>query len=335
MYVNVVTVGLCAHAVDDTATVASTSQLLSPVTHDWAWEVIDGLGLPREIFGEVVPAGTVLGALRKEVADEIGANFEIPVIATASHDTASAVAGIPGEGSYAWISSGTWAIIGSELEAPILDSAALKAGFANEQGVDDTTRFLCNISGLWLIQECKRQWAKEGEDLDYEALTALSVEAPAFTAFVDPDDAVFAAPGEMPAKIQAYCERTGQTVPQSKGHILRVATESIALKHQVRFEQLKKLAGQQIERIHMGGGGIQNELLVQAIADACGVPVHAGPIEATACGNLITQMVATGKLPDLAAGRALIRSSLPLKTFETNSHAAWSGPSERFAKLLT
>ena len=315
-------------------TIASTSQLLSPITHDWAWDVIDGLGLPHGIFGEVVSAGTILGSLRDEVAREIGASFPVPVIASASHDTASSVAGIPGEGPYAFISSGTWAIIGVEIPGPILSDAARIAGFANEQGVEDTTRFLCNISGLWLIQECKRQWAMEGADLDYDALAVLAAEAPPFTGFVDPDDAGFASPGDMPGKIQAYCKRTGQTVPRAKGNILRVATESIALKHQVRFEQLKELTGRSLDRIHMGGGGIQNELLVQAIANACGVPVHAGPVESTACGNLITQMVATGSLPNIAAGRALIRSSLPLKTFEPRDVADWSEQAARFQMLL-
>jgi rhamnulokinase len=310
---------------------ASTTQLFSPETNDWAWSVIEGLGLPTEIFGEVVPPGTVLGNLRSELAEELGDDF--PVIATASHDTAAAVAGIPGEGSYAFISSGTWSILGTEISEPILTEEARTTGFANELGVENTVRFLKNISGLWLIQECKREWEKEGANFGYDALAALANEAPPFTAFVDADTPEFESSGDMPNKIRAFCKRTGQPVPENRGTVLRVATESIALKHRTRFEDLKRLTGLNLDRIHMGGGGIQNDLLTQAIADACGVPVHAGPIEATACGNLITQMTATGELPDIAAGRALIRDSLPLKIFSPADPTPWDEAAARFDAL--
>jgi len=315
-------------------TVASTSQLLSPVTHDWAWEVIDALGLPRRIFGEVVPPGTIIGSLRAELAEDLGADFEIPVVATASHDTASAVAGIPGEGDFAFVSSGTWSIMGVSLPAPKLSEEARSAGFANEQGVDDTTRFLVNISGLWLIQECRRHWAAGGEELSYGALADLADAAEPFTAFVDPDAPVFSSPGDMPDKIRTFCRETGQAVPERKGDVLRVATESLALKHRLRFRQLKGVCGRSLDRIHMGGGGIQNKLLAQAIADACAVPVHAGPVEATACGNLITQMVAVGAMPDTAAGRGLIRASLPLEIHEPANPDTWDGPAARFDAIL-
>ncbi len=310
---------------------ASTTQLFSPKTNDWAWSVIEGLGLPKNIFGEVVPPGTVLGRLRPELAKELGADF--PVIATASHDTASAVAGIPGEGCYAFISSGTWSILGTELPAPILTEEARTTGFANELGVENTVRFLKNISGLWLIQECRREWEKEGATFDYSGLAAIANEAPPFTSFVDADAPEFESPGDMPNKIRAYCRRTGQAVPERRGTVLRVATESVALKHRIRFEDLKRLTGLPLDRIHMGGGGIQNKLLTQAIADACGVPVHTGPIEATACGNIITQMVATGELPDIAAGRSLIRDSLPLKVFTPGDTAPWDAAVTRLETI--
>lgn len=311
---------------------ASTTQLFSPITKDWAWEVIDGLGLPRKIFGEVVEPGTTLGELRPVVAEEIGGNF--PVIATTTHDTGACVAGIPGEGNYAFLSSGTWSILGTELPEPVLTDEAFTVGWANEQGVENTTRFLRNISGGWLYQECQRHWASGGENLSYDDFNQLMAEAPAFTAFVDPDHDDLKAPGRMPERIQKLCEETGQTVPQSKGEILRVSTESVALKHRYRFDQVQQLSGRQLERIHMGGGGIKNELLVQAIADSCNVPVFAGPVEATACGNLITQMVATGDLPDIAAGRQLIRDSLPLKVFEPHDPASWEPAYARFKELL-
>jgi sugar (pentulose or hexulose) kinase len=311
---------------------ASTTQLFSPESHDWAWEVIDGLGLPRTIFGEVVAPGTPLGDLRREVVEEIGAN--IPVTATATHDTAAAVAAIPGEGSYAFLSSGTWSIMGAELGGPILTDEAFRAGWANELGVEDTTRFLKNIAGGWLFQECRRHWAAHGEDLSYDQLTELACRAERFTAFVDPDHEDLKAPGRMPERIQAICRETGQPVPASKGSILRVATESVALKHRRLFLQLQRLSGTTLDSIHMGGGGSRNTFLTQSIADACNVPVHAGPVEATACGNIIVQMVAKKDLPDLAAGRRLIRESLPLHNFSPESPEAWEEPASRFERLL-
>ncbi|NNC90173.1 MAG: rhamnulokinase [Akkermansiaceae bacterium] len=311
---------------------ASTTQLFSPATNDWAWDVIEGLGLPRRIFGEVVAPGTPLGELRPEVAAEVGGRF--PVIATATHDTAAAVAGIPGEGNYAFLSSGTWSIIGAELPEPILTDEAFTVGWANELGVEGTTRFLRNISGGWLFQECQRHWAGEGEELSFDELSALAGDAEAFTAFVDPDHDDLASPGNMPSKIAEFCRRTGQPVPASKGSILRVAVESIALKHRIRFRQLRDLTGRDLDRIHMGGGGSRNTLLTQAIADACQTPVHAGPVEATACGNLIVQMVATGDLPDIAAGRRLIARAEPPKIFEPQRPESWNEPAARFAALL-
>ncbi len=311
---------------------ASTTQLFSPKTNDWAWDVIEGLGLPKRIFGEVIPPGSALGRLRPVVAEEIGGDF--PVIATATHDTAAAVAGIPGEGNYAFLSSGTWSILGTELPEPVLTDEAFTVGWANELGVENTTRFLRNISGGWLFQECQRHWAGQGDNLSYGSLADLAREAEPFTAFVDPDHDDLKAPGRMPERIQALCRETGQPVPDSKGAILRVATESVALKHRVRFDQVQQLSGRTLDRIHMGGGGILNEPLTQAIANSCNVPVHAGPVEATACGNLITQMVATGDLPDIAAGRKLIRRSLPLKVHDPVDPEAWQAALERFEAIL-
>lgn len=307
---------------------ASTTQLFDPKKNEWAWEVIEGLGLPRKIFGEVVEPGTVIGNLRPEVVEEVGG--DMPVVAVATHDTASAVAGIPGEGDWAFVSSGTWSIIGSECPAPIITKKAREVGFANEQGVEGTTRFLKNISGLWLIQECKRAWEKDGRSLAYDEMAKWAAEAEGFTAFVDPDEQEFAEPGGMPEKIQDFCRRTGQRVPETHGEILRVASDSIALKHSYRFRQLKELTGRACERIYMGGGGIQNPMLVQDITDACGVPVIAGPVEATACGNLLVQMVATGSLADVAEGREMIRRSVKLTTYRPENTGAWEEAMERF-----
>ena len=315
-------------------TIASTSQLLDARTGDWAWGVIDALGLPRGIFGEVIAPGTVLGPVRDDVAAFIGKSG-IPVVATACHDTAAAVAGIPLSGDEnLWLSSGTWSIMGVETREAITTPEALGFGFCNELGVDGSIRFLKNIGGLWLIQECKRQWELEGENLSFAKMATLASEAAAFTAFIDPDDASFASPGGMPDKIRAYCEKTGQAVPAEKGQILRVATESLALKYRMVFDSICKLTGREYQRLNAGGGGIQNELLSQATADALGLEVVAGPVEATSCGNVITQMIATGHLPDYQAGRDLIRQSFDFRTFTPGNAGAWEAAYLKFKTML-
>jgi len=315
-------------------TIASTSQLLDAGTGDWSWEVIDALGLPRRIFGGIVAPGTVLGPLRDEVQRVTGLG-EVPVVASASHDTASAVAGIPMEGaSKLWLSSGTWSIMGLETDRPIRTPEAFQARFCNELGMDGTVRFLKNIAGLWLIQECKRQWALEGQDLPYAELARLADEAAPHQAFIDPDDPLFAAPGDMPTRIQDYCKDRSQPVPETKGQVLRVATDSLALKYRVVLDQLRELSGKDFDRLHAGGGGIQNASLAQATADACGVEVVAGPVEATSCGNLIVQMIATGHLPDLAAGRRLIRESFEFTRYSPREPEVWGKALERFRAIL-
>ncbi len=313
---------------------ASTSQLLDPATGGWAADVIRQLGLPGKIFGKLVAPGTVLGPVREEVATFIG-KAGIPVVASASHDTASAVAGIPmrEESGKLWLSSGTWSIMGVEIERPITTVEALGYGFSNELGVNGTVRFLKNIAGLWLIQECKRQWELDGEKLSYAEMASLASEAEPFTAFIDPDDASFASPGGMPAKIRAWCEKTGQPVPRDHGQVLRVATESLALKYRVVYDRIRELTGMDFTRLHAGGGGIQNELLSQATADALGMEVVAGPVEATSCGNVITQMVATGELSDFAIGRDLIRRSFSFRTFVPGDQDAWQAAFLRFGKV--
>jgi rhamnulokinase len=314
-------------------TVASTSQLLDPKTGGWAWPVIDALGLPRKIFGEIVAPGTVLGPVRDAVAAIIGKSG-IPVVASASHDTASAVAGIPMTGTgNLWLSSGTWSIMGLESAEAVTTGEALTRGFCNELGVNGTVRFLKNIAGLWLIQECKRQWELDGKSLSYAEMAEMAEDAEGFSAFIDPDDAVFASPGGMPEKIRTWCERTGQKAPQDPGTILRVATESLALKYRAVYENIRALTGRSFTRLHAGGGGIQNEALCRATANALGIEVVAGPVEATSCGNVITQMIATGHLPDLDAGRDLIRRSFDFRFYQPQDRAAWEAAYETFMRL--
>ncbi|MFK7910689.1 MAG: rhamnulokinase family protein [Akkermansiaceae bacterium] len=321
-------------------TVASTSQLFNPEKMDWAWNIIDALGIPRDIFCRIIKPGQTIGKLRPELTRKLGAG-EISVVAAPSHDTASAVAGIPigsvtgsDDGRDVWISSGTWSIMGIESPRPIMTEAARAAGFANEVGVEDSVRFLKNISGLWMIQECRRQWTEEGTQLSYAELAELALAAEAFTAFVDPDDPVFSSPGDMPNKIVDYCEKTGQSVPTNKGTILRIVSESIAMKYRVVYDSLGDVLGEKLGKVYMGGGGIQNELLTQNASDAIGQVIVAGPIEATSCGNLITQMVATGALMDTASGRALIERSNAMQTYQPKNMALWQEQLLRFQEVI-
>jgi rhamnulokinase len=233
-----------------------------------------------------------------------------------------------------WLSSGTWSIMGIESPEAVTTPEALERGFCNELGVNDSVRFLKNISGLWLIQECKRQWELDGKSYDFATMAEMAEEAEPFTAFIDPDDASFASPGGMPSKIQAWCEKTGQTVPQTPGAILRVATESLAMKYRTVFESIKSLTGREFTRLHAGGGGIQNEALSRATANALGIEVVAGPVEATSCGNVITQAIATGHLADLKAGRDLIRRSFDFRIYQPQDTAAWDAAYAAFRKLL-
>jgi rhamnulokinase len=324
---------------------ASTSQLLDPATGDWAWDVIDALGFDRRVFGEIVAPGTILGSVRGQVAQDTGCSPDLPVVASASHDTASAVAGIPILSSSAkdggdddaggiWLSSGTWSIMGIETTAPVRTPAAFQARVCNELGVGGTVRVVKNIAGLWLLQECKRHWADAGDDLSYSEINALVSGAPAFTAFIDPDDPVFAAPGDMPRRVQDWCQRTRQTVPADKGAVLRVVSESLALKYRVVFETFCALADRRFATLHVGGGGVQNAFLSQATSNALGVTVLAGPVEATSCGNVLTQMVATGHVPTIAHGRQLVRDSFPIQTFQPRDKASWTEAYERFQHVL-
>lgn len=316
-------------------TIASTSQLLDPRSGGWAWEVIDALGLPRGIFGEIVAPGTVLGPVRDEVGAIIGKSG-IPVVATASHDTASAVAGIPMKGmGNLWLSSGTWSIMGIEAAGPITSPEALAAGFCNELGVNDSVRFLKNIAGLWLIQECKRQWELDGDSPDYAEMAAMADAAEPCAAFIDPDDPVFASPGGMPEKIRAWCEKSGQSVPADKGAILRVATDSLAMKYRTVFENIKALTRLDFQRLHAGGGGTKNEPLSRATANALGIEVVAGPVEATSCGNVIIQMLATGHLANLDAGRELIRRSFDFRIYQPQDTAFWNAAYRTFSELIS
>jgi sugar (pentulose or hexulose) kinase len=313
--------------------IASTSQMYNPHTGTWATDLLERLGIPTRMLGDIVDPGTVLGELTAEVRKETGAQA-LKVVAPGCHDTACAVAAVPATGdSHAYLSSGTWSIMGIESPEPVTTAEALSSGFTNEGGVFGTTRVLRNICGLWLLEECKRTWAEAGEDHTYEELLAMAAQAPPFAAVVDPDSPDFATPGDMPARIRAFCERTGQTPPADKGSVIRTALESLALKYRSVFAQLETFMQRTLDTLHIVGGGTKNEMLNQFTANALDRRVVTGPVEATAAGNVMMQMVATGQLASLDEGRALIRDSFETGTYEPSDTAAWKAAHARFVEV--
>jgi rhamnulokinase len=313
---------------------ASTTQLLSPITKQWDNELMQVLGLGPGILPETVEAGTPIGVLSQQVCTELGVP-PIPVIAVGEHDTASAVAAVPAAGSsFAYISCGTWSLLGTELSEPILSEQALAWNFTNEGGVYGTTRLLKNIMGLWIIQECKRAWDKEGESFSFAELTVLAEQSLPFQRIIDPDDLMFLNPVHMPKQIQHYCAETNQSVPQSEGEIIRCVVESLALKYRLTLERTEQLTGQRFNRLHMVGGGINNTLLCQFTANAIGRQVWAGPVEASAIGNLVVQYIALGQITDLKEAKAIIKRSFPLQTYEPQQQDSWEEAYASFRSLI-
>jgi rhamnulokinase len=314
---------------------ASTTQMLDPQTRDWAQGLLRSFGLPTNILGALVPPGRVLGPLRPSVMQETNLG-PVPVVAPASHDTAAAVAAVPARGqSWAYISSGTWSLMGVELPAPLVNEKASQFNFTNEGGVDSTIRLLKNVMGLWLVQECRRAWERAGKTYDYTELTRLAEAAPAFASLVDPDDSSFILPADMPAAIGEFCRRTGQTPPTEPGPVVRCALESLALRYRWVLERLEELTGRRLDAVHVVGGGSQNELLCQFTADACNRPVVAGPVEATAIGNVLVQAIGLGLLGSLADAREVVLRSFEVKMFEPRTSERWQEPYGRFLKLLS
>ncbi len=309
---------------------ASTSQMLDPHARTYAYELIQSFGLPTKILGTLVQPGTVLGPLRPSVLRDTGINAA-PAIAPASHDTASAVVAVPASArSWAYISSGTWSLMGVELPQPLVGEAARAANFTNEGGVAGTTRFLKNIMGLWLVQECRRAWERAGTSHGYDELMRLAETATPFACLVNPNDPSFILPANMPAALADYCRCSGQPAPDGVGGTVRCALESLALCYRWVLERLEALSGQRVEVIHIVGGGSQNALLNQFTADACDRPVVAGPVEATAIGNVLVQALGVGVLGSLSEAREVVRRSFEVRTFEPLRPDAWREPYERF-----
>ena len=314
--------------------IATTSQCYNPRKKTWAKAMLEKFDLPTHIFGHIVQPGTVIGEMLPQVAEEIGANGSIPVIAPGCHDTALAVAAVPAHNKdFAYISCGTWSILGAELHQPCINKQSLAADFTNEGGVAGTFRFLKNLTGLWLVQESKREWLRRGEESSYAELTQMAAEAAPLRSIIDPAYGEFGNPGDMPDRIRGYCRQTGQPVPESKGSVVRCALESLALSYRKTLEQLERILKYRLDPIHIVGGGTQNTLLCQFAADATTRRVTAGPVEATAIGNVIMQAIALGHVGSIEQGRELVRRSFDVDIYEPHDTAPWNEAYERFVNL--
>lgn len=312
---------------------ASTTALLEPNTKEWNWELIDKLGLKRSLFPELVNPGTKVGMLQPSVCEELEMSPKA-VVAVAGHDTASAVAAVPAsEDSFVYISCGTWSLFGTELKSPCITEKSAELDITNETGYGDTTRFLKNIIGLWIIQETRRQFKRDGKDYSYADMEMMAREAEPFKCFIDPDDPVFMPPGNQVQRIKDYCKKTGQRVPETDGEVVRCIYESLALKYKHTFDSLKDCTGSDFKAIHMVGGGTKDGFLCQMTADATATPVIAGPIEATAAGNVAVQLIAAGEIKDLKEARKIIANSFDVVKYQPQD-SGFDKAYERYVTLL-
>lgn len=316
-------------------TIASTSQLLDAAKKDWAFDLFERFGFNKELFTPISQPGTIIGRLKEDISQELGVQ-SIPVAAVASHDTASAVASVPFEDSRnaAYISCGTWSLMGMELSEPCLSKRAEEYNYTNEGGVQGTIRFLKNIMGLWIIQECRRQWQREGEDLGFAELENMAWEAEGFVSFINPDDESFAAPGNMPERIRQFCKKTNQPVPETKGEVIRCIAQSLALKYRLTLEGMEDVLNRKIDVIHMVGGGIKDKMVCRFTAGATGRTVKAGPVEATAAGNILLQLMALGKIESLSQGRQIIKNSFDCTQYDPQDSEGWNKAYDKFLNII-
>ena len=325
----------CGKPVNE-ATIASTTQMIDLRSGTWATELLSELGLPTGMLGSIIAAGTKIGTLRPEVAHEAGID-PIDVIVPGSHDTASAVAAVPVDDTsldrWAYLSSGTWSLMGAELEQPLYNEETRRLNFTNERGVENRIRFLHNLSGLWLVQECRRDFADNGQRYDYGQLVDLARGAEPLRTLVDPGHEPLLAPGDMPAKIAAFAQATGQPRPHTHGQVIRCCLDSLALSYRNTLEDLEHLLGHGIDVLHIVGGGVKNELLNQLTADALDRPIIAGPDEATAIGNALAQAMGAGHVRDLAHLRQIVRTSYKPVTFQAQNAPAMTEHFNRFQEL--
>lgn len=314
-------------------TIATTTQLYNPTTKDWDWETIRELGLPEHIFTKIEKTGTIRGYLRPELCQELELN-PAAFVAVGSHDTASAVAAIPGQGSFAFCSSGTWSLFGAEMDKPDLSPEAAAAGFSNEGTIQGGFRPLRTIIGMWIIQECRRDWIKGGVNISWDDVVAEAQKAEPLRSVIDPDAPEFYAGGNMEKKIQDFCRRTGQPVPETIGQVARCVYESLALKYRHALEGLEKMKGQRIDSLNIVGGPINNRFLDQLIADSLDRKVVTGPIEGAAMGNLLTQAMALGDIADLDGIRQVVRNSETVETWNPNHTQDWEDAYQRLLNVM-
>ena len=323
----------CSGVARNEVSLASTTQLYNPTYNRWSKRLFAALGLREGLFAPLCPSGTRLGPLKKSLATETGLP-PIEVIATCSHDTGAAVAAIPASGgNWAYLSSGTWSLMGVELPKPVINEQARSMGFTNEIGFGDTIRLLKIIIGLWIVQECRRQWVKEGAKYEFAELEKLAAAAPPFVSLINPDDPRFLSPDNMPEKIADFCRETSQPVPASPGAYVRCIYESLALFYRSTLRKLERLTGKKIEKLHIVGGGSKDATLNQFAANALKIPVFAGPAECAALGNLLIQAITLGHIASHAAAREIVRNSFELKIFTPQDAEQWDAAATRFEKL--
>jgi len=315
-------------------TIASTSQMLDARTGKWANEMLNRMGIPQKMLTDIVKPGTIVGKLSENVRTELGING-VPVIAVAEHDTGSAVMSVPAvEGKYAYLSSGTWSLLGVESDTPVINDTTYELNYTNEGGFNNTIRLLKNIMGLWIHQECKRAWEKEGEKISFNDLEQMAKQSESFRSFIDVDNSMFYSPGNMPEKIMEYCRLTGQPVPETKGQIVRCVMESLAMKYRTALEKLEKIVGYNIPVLHVVGGGSKDKLLSQFTANAIGRPVITGPVEATAIGNITCQLIALGEIANISQARAIIKKSFDMNEFDPVDVSQWNEAYLKYEEIM-
>lgn len=314
--------------------IASTSQLIDLDKRTWSKEILDAFGIKESVFAPLVQPGTVLGELSKEICEECGVD-PVPVISVCGHDTQSAITSVPCEdGDFAFLSSGTWSLFGTELDKPIVNETSMNINITNEGGFDGSTGFLKNIIGLWLIQESRRQWKREGKEYSYADLEKLALAAEPFKCFIDPDAPEFVPHGNIPERVREFCRKTGQYVPETVGEIMRCIYESLAMKYRLTFEKLRECTERDYPVIHVIGGGTKDGLLCQMTANSCDRTVKAGPIEATVMGNVAVQLMSDGSVENIGQARKIVAESSELKTFEPKDTDKWAGAYEDFLKII-
>lgn len=314
--------------------IASTSQLIDLDKRTWSKEILDAFGIKESVFAPLVQPGTVLGELSKEVCEECGVD-PVPVISVCGHDTQSAITSVPCEdGDFAFLSSGTWSLFGTELDKPIVNETSMNINITNEGGFDGSTGFLKNIIGLWLIQESRRQWKREGKEYSYADLEKLALAAEPFKCFIDPDAPEFVPHGNIPERVREFCRKTGQYVPETVGEIMRCIYESLAMKYRLTFEKLRECTERDYPVIHVIGGGTKDGLLCQMTANSCDRTVKAGPIEATVMGNVAVQLMSNGSVKNIGQARKIVAESSELKTFEPKDTDKWAEAYKDFLKII-